>query len=816
MKKKLNLSDNWLLKIDDNIEGHTKFKKWMKCEVPGTVHTDLLNLGLIEDPFFEDNELKLQWISKCDWLYKTSFDLPDEFESDSPVIIVFQGLDTIAEVWLNKEHIGNFYNMFRRYELDITSKIKDKNNELEIKFNSPIKYAKSQEDKHGKLYVEVNTERVYIRKAQYSFGWDWGPSFPTMGIYKPIYLLQKDNVSIKNLKFNTVEISKSKAIVEVDVEVEGTVNSECILEISLSLKGQLIKKKTVKDVFNTNKIRMGIDNPALWWPCCRGDQPLYTLSAVIKNKNEKIIDEDKRKVGIRTIELILEENGENTFKFLINKKEIFIKGVNWIPTDSFLPRVSEEKYRNLFFLAKKANCNMIRIWGGGIYEQDIFYELCDELGLLVWQDFMFTCGSYPEHEEFIENVKIEIKQNVERLQHHPSLALWCGNNECEWLWYQNRDKDITKLPGYNIYHQLIPNLLKEVDPLRPYWSSSPFGFDEDPNDQNSGNTHQWNIWSNWIDYTEVIKDNSLFVSEFGFQSPANKTTWTAALSKNNLQCDNPMFEFHNKQVEVQERIFQFLSDHLPMTCEWNDFIYLAQLNQGLALKSCIEHWRSNSPTTNGAIIWQLNDCWPAISWSIIDSDLTPKLSYFFVKDVYSDQILTIYKENSTININFNNHSKTKTMCGLLKLHIIEQQSGKVIKEYDEQFSIQNCRNNIIYKVPIQELRNNGDNILIASVYNENNKLLHRNFFLEQRWKNINLPEAKLEIEFTKESDLYVSIKSNTPAFFVDLYLPHLKFDARGFILLPGETRKIKIIRNCNSQFDLGKIKVYSLNKYLSS
>ena len=813
--KKIVLNKNWKFKVSDISGELEKFNKWMSCSVPGTVHTDLLELGLIEDPFFEDNELKLQWISNCDWIYKTSFDLPDEFESDSPVIIVFEGLDTIAEVWLNKEHIGNFNNMFRRYELDITSKIKDKNNELEIKFTSPIKYAKALEEKHGELYVEVNTERVYIRKAQYSFGWDWGPSFPTMGIYKPIYLLQKNKASIKNLKFNTVEISKSKAIVEVDIEIENSIDPNCKLEVSLSLMDRMIDEKAVTKVSTTNKIRMEIDNPALWWPCCQGDQPLYNLKAILKDNNEKIIDLSKRTVGIRTVELLLKKDGENTFKFLINKKEIFIKGVNWIPTDSFLPRVSEEKYIKLLSLAKEANCNMIRVWGGGIYEQDIFYTLCDEIGLLVWQDFMFACGSYPEHDEFIENVNIEIKQNVERLQHHPSIAMWCGNNECEWQWYSNREDDISKLPGYNIYHQIIPSLLKNIDPLRPYWPSSPFGYDEDPNDQNSGNTHQWNIWSNWIDYSEVTKDNSLFVSEFGFQGSANINTLEKCLSPEHRKIQDGKFEFHNKQVEGQDRIFKFLSAHLPISTQWEDFIYLSQLNQGLALKRCIEHWRANRPRTNGSIIWQLNDCWPVVSWSLVDSSYLPKLAYYFVKRAFAPVGILFRRENSNLKI-YGLNQGSGSFKGYIKLAIISLVRGDVLYEINKESLLRENSYKPIINIPKAYQKNLGEYIYIVTLNNEKDELITRNHYIAREWKHIQSPKSKINIRrsSSKKKDEII-ITSNYPAYFVDLYHPKISFSDRGFILLPGETKKIKIVINNFDQVDPKKIEVYSLNKYLS-
>ena len=300
--------------------------------------------------------------------------------------------------------------------------------------------------------------------------------------------------------------------------------------------------------------------------------------------------------------------------------------------------------------------NIVRVWGGGFYENDIFYELCDELGLLVWQDFMFACALYPEQKAFLKNVKNEITQNVERLQHHPCIALWCGNNENEWIWTQGQKKSYKLMPGYKIYHELIPNVTKEIDPTRPYWPSSPFSFDKDPNSYTSGNRHEWGIWSMWKDYETVKDDQSLFVTEFGFQGPASKKTFEKYLSENNRNINNPVFEFHNKQIEGPERVIKFLSSHLPLKTEWDDFIYLAQLSQGFALKTCLEHWRQNWPVTNGSIIWQINDCWPVTSWAIIDSELNPKIAYHFVKNIFNQQIASIIKDNEDLKIQIVNNS----------------------------------------------------------------------------------------------------------------------------------------------------------------
>jgi len=820
MKKIFNINKDWQFRIsnDDNSKkqliANKKLDDWIQAAVPGTVHTDLLNAGLIDEPFEDDNELSLGWVAESDWIYKTLFDYPEDFNSGSPVIIVFDGLDTKATIWLNDKEIGTAENMFLQYKFDVTGAIRHKRNELKILFESPIIYGKKIEAKYGKLPSSINTERVYIRKAQYSFGWDWGPAFPTMGIWLPAYLIQEGEGSIKSVKFDTLQIDDNAAKVAIRLSFQLPTDQHFKVKLVLSnLNQKIISDLTVSEN-KEYKIELDIENPKLWQPNGVGAQNLYDLEISLINGENNVIDSVNKKVGIRTIELKLGKNGEHDFQLIVNKNPLFIKGVNWIPADMFLPRVSPDKYKILLQMAKDANINLVRIWGGGIYEVDIFYELCDELGLLVWQDFMFACAAYPEHDNFISNIKEEVTWNIERLQAHPSLAIWCGNNENEWIWFNEQSTPFQEMPGYNIYHQVIPGILKELDPVRPYWQTTPFGYDDDPNSQLSGNTHQWGIWSKWIDYTDVDKDASLFVSEFGFQAPANIDTLEKFISPEHRNIESRIFEFHNKQVEGMTRLLHFLMAHLPIVKEWGDFIYLTQLNQALALKTCIEHWRVND-TTNGSIIWQFNDVWPVSSWSLVDSESKPKMTYYFVKNIFNHQIISIRRSDDLLKVTVLNGSPYN-FSGTLKIVYYKTSTGELLIEEEHKISIDKYRGKFLNEISLKNI--NGDSkkwIAIATLYDESEQIINRNYFTEDRWKLVKLPMPEIKIKTVKEDgNLYVSLSTDKPAFFVDLYSPNINFSDRGFILLPSEEKKLMVKGEKVETLNLEDITLFSLNKIL--
>jgi beta-mannosidase len=806
------LHDNWEFSLNkkcrpsvDNI----KPGAWYKAAVPGTIHTDLINNKLIPDPFYSDNEKRLQWIGEMDWDYRTSFNLSKSIDPAKPVHIKFDGIDTMAEISLNGENIGTASNMFCSYEFEISRFLKKKNNKLLVRFTSPYKYARLTESKHGKLHVALNSERVYIRKAQYSFGWDWGPAFATSGLWRNVSLYQQSDACIEHFTFNTISLSGKSASLELKTEISNPLNKNLRLKITLSSATSTYEKE-IEVIENSLTHNFIIDNPALWNPAGYGPPALYNLSLLLF-EDKTLLDEKNSKVGIRTIELQLKDGDKNTFRFIINGMNIFARGADWIPSDLFIPRTSEKKYRRLLGFARSGNMNMIRVWGGGFYEKNIFYNLCDEMGLLVWQDFMFACAAYPEYPEFIDNVSNEFRQNIKRLQNHPSLALWCGNNENEKNWHEETGRSYKSMPGYKIYHQIIPDILSTLDPQRPYWPSSPFGFEEDPNSVLSGNRHQWEIWSMWKDYNNVSDDNSLFVSEFGFQGPADKLTLEESIPPGERSVQSQIFEFHNKQGEGNERIFRFLAAHLPVKTNWDDYIYLARLNQGFALKTCLQHWRSNYPVTNGALIWQLNDCWPVTSWAIIDSNLLPKPAYYLVKNIFNQQIFTFRKSETSIEVIFIN-SAHETFHGLLKIQIVNLAKGKIEFLQNKNITLKGDERISVSSISGFASIADGTSIIVASVFDSKGNMVHRNYYAGKEWKHISLPNPEISLKKLKDNSLQVA--TDEPAFFVTLSSDGLVFDNNSFILLPGEKEIINVQFLKDVKLKLKNITIHTLNNYL--
>ncbi len=818
IRSQYRVHENWTFKLKSangsTIPGTILLDKKYPATVPGTIHTDLLANKLIAEPFYADNEIGLQWISDCDWEYESIIKIPKKLKKAKRLSLVFDGLDTIADIFLNDQLIGSPRNMFRKYSYSINPYLKEKNNSLRIVFASPVSYAKNEEILYGKLPVALRSERVYIRKSQYSFGWDWGPEFITSGIWKQVRLEDNDSLFIRTVHSETTKFDAENADIRVRISLSGLLGENNSANILLSYEGTTVYSEK-HSISNNSEVEtiINIDNPHLWNPSGMGAPHLYDLEVTLF-RGEQLVDTSFIKIGIRTIELRLVDDDKKVFRFIVNGKPLFIKGANWIPAHSFLPEVTNTSYQKLVTLAKEGNMNMLRVWGGGIYESEVFYNLCDELGILVWQDFMFACAAYPSHEEFLENVKEEVRQNVERLSTHASIAIWCGNNENEWNWYKEQNQSFNEMPGHKIFSDLIPDILRGIDPLRPYRVSTPFGDDEDPNSTTSGNRHQWDIWSMWTDYDKVVDDKSLFVSEFGFQGPANIATLENCIPKNERHVQSRLFEFHNKQVDGNERIIRFLASHLPINTNWDDYIYLAQLNQGLALKTCLEHWRFSSGETNGAIIWQLNDCWPVTSWSMIDSDHTPKLAYHFVKNVFAPVALSFRKKgecNVLMALN-DNDTAVSTRLEVVSIH---SESGQIIVIANEQISLPAGSCNPVNELNLK-LSNDKSVIHVATLYNMQGEIVHRTYLTLLPWKHLNLKSARVKKSLKKKNDeWFVLIKAKNPACFVDIIGKGLNFSPRGMIILPGEKIYVRVHSLSQREPDIRDISVYTLNDYLA-
>ncbi|SHE41775.1 beta-mannosidase [Caldanaerobius fijiensis DSM 17918] len=645
MEKRISLNGTWQFKEANDTQ-------WYEGKVPGCVQLDLMALKKLEDPFYRMNEIECHKLEEKEWIYKKEFDFDvDMTEEIDMVKLVFEGIDTLADIYLNGEFIGRAENMFIPHIFDVTDIINYGKNTLEVHFDSPIKTIKAIENASPvNLAWSGESARPYVRKAQYSYGWDWGPRIAQVGLWRGVYLSIIKDAEILNPFFYTEKIEGDTAYVNVSAEVDSYMDQDLEAEILVSYNGCVCAKKRVSVQNDKIKAVLEIKEPKLWYPNGIGEQPLYDITITLLMDDE-IIDEKTFRSGIRTVKLLRNRDSEGeSFIFEINGIKVFAKGADWIPADNLLPRLTRQDYYEYIKLAKDANMNMLRIWGGGIYEDPAFYDACDEMGIMVWQDFMYACAQYPDQFEWFQELAIEESEAVLlALRNHPSIVLWCGNNENNWgfySWWHNGDP---KYLGNFIYKEILPKLCAQYDPSRPYWVSSPYGG-QDPNSEAEGDRHQWNVWSGWMDYSAYLGDRGRFLSEFGFQAMPDWKTVLSYTAPEDRTILSPVMLAHNKMAEGMERLIRFMVGRLGFPKDLKSFVYLSQFNQAEAIKTGVEHWRSRKFMTAGTLYWQLNDCWPVASWSCLDYYKRKKALYHYSKKFYADVLPYIVQEGDGVSI----------------------------------------------------------------------------------------------------------------------------------------------------------------------
>jgi len=627
---------------------------FIKAHVPGCVHLDLLRVGLIPDPFYRMNEHEVQWVHEQNWLYRKRFDLGTDLLSRERVELVFEGLDTFAQISLNGHHLGSTDNMFVPWRFDAKELLREGENELEIRFRFPTKESRKLREKYGELRGPFDPYCVHTRKAHYSYGWDWAPRLPTCGIWKNVYLEAWDSARLSGLGYETI-LDDQSARLKVNLEIDSTSTLDLRVRASLSGRGAATEERLQLEVSQGHSevgFEIDIENPSLWWPNGMGEAALYTLHVLLEHDG-RCLDELTANIGLRTVRLIeRDEKGNPCFVFEVNGRKVFCKGANWVPADSFLPRITPDKHDTLVGMARHANMNMLRVWGGGIYEGEAFYDACDRHGIMVWQDFMFSCGEYPEADDFIQSVEREAELAVSRLRRHPSVVLWCGNNECLWNVCGPKAEGASGA-GKRIYYEVLPRVCSRLDGTRPYWPGSPASTRdtlEDPDRRDMGDQHLWSVWSGWQDYSAYERFHGTFLSEFGMEAPPGMRTIAAFTQASDRRPQSLVIERHNKQLEGPERIYRFLAGHFPVPSDLADFVYLAQLNQAEGLKRGVEHWRTNMYRTAGALFWQFNDCWPVVSWSVIDYYLRPKAAYYYARRFFAPVLLSLKTAGDAVSV----------------------------------------------------------------------------------------------------------------------------------------------------------------------
>lgn len=767
LKQDISLSAGW--EFRQRIEGVVANPPpWRPAEVPGLVHTDLLHNKLIPDPFYRDNEAKLQWIENAGWEYRTSFQASPELMKRRNIDITFDGIDSYAEVYLNDKLVTTANNAFRQWRAGVKSALRPGANNLLVFFPSPIAQAKKIASADPWRVKTRTEEKTYVRKPAYEYGWDWGPRFVTSGIWRPVWLEAWDQARIADFHISQRDVHANVTHLRADVEVESAAFAPAKLVVSYTHHGKAYEVAQAVDLhpgLNVFNLPISITNPDLWYPAGYGAQSLYRFDLKVHLGNA-IADSLSRRTGLRSVALRREvDQWGRSFAFDINGIPVFAKGADVIPFDSFPTRVTKEDYHRILESARDANMNMIRHWGGGYYESDEFYDLCDELGIMVWQDFMFGNDWQPGTYAFKQGVEEEADYQVRRLRRHPSLVVWCGNNETEEAFnWENRgelpaDARLRMWTDYMaLFSGILPRVVERLEPEIPYWPSSPSSDYEDISDHyQSGDMHNWNIWHGMEPLRNYEKSFPRFMTEYGFQSfPPLPTIEAFTIQEDRTTITTPVMLSHQKNGAGNQKIHDYMLRDYPEPKDFPSFIYVSEVLQAEAIKIGAEHLRRLRPRSMGSIYWQLNDCWGVASWSSIDYYGRWKALQYYARRFYNDVLVSPHEEDGAVAV-YVVSDRTAPLPADLTVTLMNL-NGTVLRKESIPIQVAPLSSKVYFKSPREEFLNLSQadpaSTFVLTELSSEGKLISSNFLYFLPTKNMHMPAAHVTYELSTAGDFY--------------------------------------------------------------
>jgi beta-mannosidase len=818
------LDSGWQFRAVGNTD-NSDVKQWHPAQVPGVVHTDLLQNRLIPDPFDRDNEFRLQWIGLTDWEYQTTFQVDAATLGRDHVDLVFDGLDTFADVYLNDQAILHADNMFRSWRIPAKALLKSGQNTLRIVLHSAITkmipYVKSLPFILPAISTNIsnNEENVatapYTRKAPYQYGWDWGPRFVTEGIWQPVHLDTWDALRIDNFHIHQEKITSDTASVIAELDIEATKPTAATLtlshdELSAAQSNDGTQTLQLDAGMNHVSFPIRIAKPKLWYPVGYGAQSRYRFSAAIRTGKE-VAARAEVKTGLRSLELRrVPDQWGKSFEFVVNGIEVFSKGADVIPFDSFPNRVTPEIHRKILQAARDAHMNMLREWGGGYYESDDFYDFCDELGLMVWQEFAYGGDMIPGDVAFQENVRHEAVDQIKRLRDHPSIVVWCGNNEVETGWYRWGDRQQFKESisaeardrVWQDYVIMFADILKSTvnqytDPT-PYWPSSPSAdFEEAPDNQHNGDMHYWQVWHAQAPAEDYTKQFPRFMTEYGFQSfPEMRTIRTFANRPEDFDIRSTVMQAHQKNKGGNERILTYMLREYRQPKDFASFVYLSQVQQAEIIKIGAEHLRRQRPRTMGSLYWQLNDCWPVASWASIDYYGRWKALHYYARRFYDDVLISPFLHDHKVDV-YVVSDKLQPLSGTIHTRLLDF-SGNVLLDQTKDIQIPAQSNAIYLTFDKADLAAKGDPHRSFLVFDLEvaGKKVSRNLIFFDAMHSLDLPVMpKIDTTITKSgADYTITLKSAQLARGVYISFGDVDVEASDnyFDLLPGESATVTL------------------------